>query len=67
MFEIQEGKSKQKRIQGGRIMATYNEALDCMCRRCMNFAVCNATGCEPKKKLQELIDSVNEKENGDDI
>ena len=42
-------------------MATYNEALDCMCRRCMNFAVCNATGCEPKRKLQELIDSVNEK------
>ena len=67
MFEIQEGKSKQKRIQGGRIMATYKEALDCMCRRRMNFAVCNATGCEPKRKLQELIDSVNEKENGDDI
>ena len=48
-------------------MATYNEALDCMCRRCMNFAVCNATGCGPKRKLQELIDSVNEEENGDDI
>ena len=48
-------------------MATYNEALDCMCRRCMNFAVCDSTGYEPKRKLQELIDSVNEEENGDDI
>ena len=48
-------------------MATYNEALDCMCKRCMNFAVCNATGCEPKRKLQELIDSANEEGSSDDI
>lgn len=48
-------------------MATYEEALTCMCRRCMNYAVCSGTGCEPKRKLQELIDSVNEEESSDDI
>lgn len=31
------------------------EALETMCRRCINYEVCQATGCEPKKVLQQAI------------
>ena len=34
----------------------YQEALDVMCRRCNNHDFCDATGCTPKKDLQELVD-----------
>ena len=43
-------------------MATYEEALTCMCRRCMNYAVCSGTGCEPKNTLQRLIDKAEHEE-----
>ena len=34
----------------------YKEALDAMCRRCRNYAMCQGTGCHPKKVLAELIE-----------
>lgn len=32
------------------------EALEIMCRRCKNFEMCQGTGCEPRKKLIELVE-----------
>lgn len=36
-------------------MNKYQEALNTMCRRCINLNECMATGCEPKKNLSELV------------
>lgn len=32
-----------------------HKALETMCRRCINYEVCQATRCEPKKVLQQAI------------
>jgi len=29
-----------------------NEAIEIMCRRCINYETCSGTGCEPKKTLE---------------
>lgn len=31
------------------------KALDTMCKRCINYEVCQGTGCQPKKTLTETI------------
>lgn len=43
-------------------MDEYIEALEIMCNRCMNYPVCNGTGCSPKIKLKELIERTKEKD-----
>lgn len=35
---------------------TIKEALEIMCRRCVNNEVCMGTGCSPRNTIQELID-----------
>lgn len=37
-----------------------HEAIDVMCRRCINYEVCQGTGCEPKKVLTELVYNIEE-------
>lgn len=29
-----------------------NEAIEIMCRRCINYETCSGTGCEPKRTLE---------------
>ena len=31
---------------------TPNEAIEIMCRRCINYEICSGTGCEPKRTLE---------------
>ena len=31
---------------------TPNEAIEIMCRRCINYEICSGTGCEPKRILE---------------
>ena len=31
---------------------TPNEAIETMCRRCINYEMCSGTGCEPKRILE---------------
>lgn len=31
---------------------TPNEAIEIMCRRCINYEICSGTGCEPKRALE---------------
>ena len=31
---------------------TPNEAIEIMCRRCINYEICSGTGCEPKRVLE---------------
>jgi len=33
------------------------KALEIMCERCCNHDMCMGTGCEPKRKIMELIES----------
>lgn len=33
----------------------YKEALETMCKRCINYEMCQGTGCGPKKELANLI------------
>lgn len=37
-------------------MTTLNEQLEVMCRRCINFEVCEGSGCQPRADLRKLID-----------
>lgn len=36
---------------------TYEEAIETMCNRCINFEVCGGTGCAPKKTLERSTES----------
>lgn len=39
------------------------ESLDMMCKRCVNYEICQGSGCEPKKVLNTFItETVLEKE-----
>lgn len=31
---------------------TPEEAIEIMCRRCINYEICSGTGCEPKRILE---------------
>jgi hypothetical protein len=38
---------------------TPEEAIKIMCERCINYEVCQGTGCEPKKILIKEIEDVS--------
>lgn len=40
-----------------------HEAIDIMCRRCINYEVCQGTGCGPKKVLTEWASNAKENTN----
>lgn len=42
-------------------MNKYQEALETMCKRCINHEMCQGTGCQPKKDLQELVERATPK------
>ena len=48
--------------KGGGNGMNYKEALDAMCRRCGNYAMCQGTGCHPKRLLAEMIENQVTKE-----
>lgn len=48
-------------------MEKYKAALEAMCKRCINYDVCQGTGCGPKKDLAELIKGVELEEKAETI
>ena len=38
---------------------TPEEAIKIMCERCINYEVCQGTGCEPKKVLERLTEDAS--------
>ena len=48
-------------------MEKYKAELETMCKRCINYDVCQGTGCGPKKDLAELIKGVELEEKAETI
>lgn len=44
-----------------------NEAIEIMCRRCINYEVCSGTGCEPKRALKKNFTLTYESANIDKV
>lgn len=32
------------------------ESIETMCKRCINYEICQGTGCAPKNKLENLLE-----------
>lgn len=49
---------KERLIAYAEYQERMEEHLNTMCRRCINYEVCEGSGCAPKKELRHLIYSM---------